>query len=257
MHLKDLGNLENVSKIISNVFDNFGKITRGNFDSVVAELASGLNDCSLESIKLATTQMELTKVQAKAIFTTKGLKDEELEQAISTATLSASQKGATATTGGLSTAFKGLAASLGISTAALGALIAGFAVLTLGTVALKANKQHLEELHQETVRAASDFQTASNSIDSYISRYQDLHTALLQAKGNEEETYNIKKQLLDLQTELNDQFGDEYGKVNLVTDAYRDQTEVLKEYNKEAARELLNSTDPKGISLIHYGIWKM
>lgn len=98
--------------------------------------------------------------------------------------------------------------------------------------------------------AASSYKEKSAAIDSYTSRYQDLHTALLQAKGNEEETYNIKKQLLDLQTELNDQFGDEYGKVNLVTDAYRDQTEVLKAYNKEAARELLNSTDPKGIERI-------
>ena len=65
----------------------------------------------------------------------------------------------------------------------------------------------------------------------------------MQARDNEEETYNIKKQLLGLQIELNEQFGEEYGKVNLLSDAYRDQTDAIRALNKEAAQRYLNENE--------------
>ncbi len=100
--------------------------------------------------------------------------------------------------------------------------------------------QREEELRQATKEAAEAYKDSASSIDDYASKYQELHKALVTAKGNEEETYNIKKQLLELQTELNDKFGEEYGKINLVTDAYKDQTEAIKALNKEAAQTFLN-----------------
>ncbi|MCI8551350.1 MAG: phage tail tape measure protein, partial [Lachnospiraceae bacterium] len=97
-----------------------------------------------------------------------------------------------------------------------------------------------EKLRQETAEAADAYKESSASVEAYVSRYQELQQALSDAEGNETETYNIKKQLLDLQTELNDQFGDEYGKINLVTEAYEDQTKAIRAYNKEAAGKFLN-----------------
>lgn len=106
--------------------------------------------------------------------------------------------------------------------------------------------QREEELRQATQEAANAYKESASSIEDYTKRYQELRQALIEAKGNEEETYNIKQQLLDLQTELNDKFGEEYGKLNLVTDAYKDQTEAIKAYNKEAAQTFLNE-NRKGI----------
>lgn len=103
-----------------------------------------------------------------------------------------------------------------------------------------------EEIRQSAESAAKAYSDSSDSISDYISRYQELHKALLKAKGNEEETYNVKRQLLDLQTELNDKYGEEYGAINLVTDAYKDQTEAIKALNKEAAQTYLNENQ-KGI----------
>ncbi|MDE6406517.1 MAG: hypothetical protein K2M20_12810 [Lachnospiraceae bacterium] len=154
--------------------------------------------------------------------------------------LSASEAAATGTTAGLSTAFQGLAASLSISTAALGALIAGVAAVSVAAVAYRQYKQHLEEIRQETAQAADVYKDSSSSIEEYTSKYQALHSALLAAKGDEEKTCQIKKQLLELQTELNDKFGDAYGSINLVTDAYKDQTDAIRAYNKEAAQTFLN-----------------
>ncbi|MDE6846136.1 MAG: phage tail tape measure protein [Lachnospiraceae bacterium] len=106
--------------------------------------------------------------------------------------------------------------------------------------------QREENLRQATEEAANAYKESTSSIDDYASKYQELHKALIAAKGNEEETYNIKKQLLELQTELNDKFGEEYGKINLVTDAYKDQTEAIKALNKETAQTFLNE-NKKGI----------
>ena len=93
----------------------------------------------------------------------------------------------------------------------------------------------------QTAREAADtYKENTSAVGDYVSRYNELREALLAAKGNEEETYNIKKQLLELQTDLNDKFGDEYGKINLLTEAYKNQTEVIKELNKESANRFLN-----------------
>lgn len=67
---------------------------------------------STEVLKLASSQVTLSTAQATAIFKAKGLTGAELEQAVATATLSASQKKTTASTGTLGTAFKGLGAKI-------------------------------------------------------------------------------------------------------------------------------------------------
>lgn len=99
---------------------------------------------------------------------------------------------------------------------------------------------------QATNDATNAYKEATSSIDNYASRYTELREALLAARGNEEETYKIKKQLLELQTELNDKYGEEYGHLNLVTNAYKDQTDAILSLNKELARSYLNENE-KGI----------
>lgn len=106
----------------------------------------------------------------------------------------------------------------------------------------------IEETRQATEDAANAYKESASSIEDYAKRYNELQEALRKARGNEEETYNIKKQLFDLQTEINDKFGEEYGAVNLVADAYRNQTNAIMAYNKEAAQTFLNDNH-EGITL--------
>ncbi len=129
---------------------------------------------------------------------------------------------------------------MGITTAALGVITGGLAVLGIGVLAYKKYQQVQEEIHQSTVEATQAFQESSNAIKDYTSRYKELRQALLDAKGDEEETYNVKKQLLALQDEINEKFGDEYGRINLVTDAYRNQTSAIEEYNKKISQAYQN-----------------
>lgn len=251
MQLKNLGNSINAINDIQNIISSSKGMNAGN--NIIHALQDATKGYSTEVLKLAIAQTTLDKTQIKAILSAKGLKGKiletttaELAQTTATNTLSASEEKATGTTGGLSTAFKGLASSLGISTAALGTLVAGIAAVGVAAIAISKYKQYLEEIRQATEEAANAYKESSSSIDDYVSKYTELREALIKAKGNEEETYNIKKQLLELQTELNDKFGDEYGQLNLVTDAYKDQTDALKAYNQEVAKTYLNENQ-KGI----------
>ncbi|MCI8416421.1 MAG: hypothetical protein HFI33_02765 [Lachnospiraceae bacterium] len=232
MHLKDLGNLSNAIKIIEKSKNNFEIVS-----DAVANLSKNSTIAALSTTNLSNTQI-------KAILSSKELSNAEIETALNAIVLSASQKKASATTGGLSTAFKGLISSINPVKATLIGIIA---VLVGSYMAFNKYKQHLEEIRQATEEAANTYKEHTASIDDYVSKYQELQKALVDAKGNEEETYNIKKQLLDLQIELNNKFGEEYGKINLVTNAYRDQTNVIRELNKEAAKEYLRE-NRKGIS---------
>jgi len=148
--------------------------------------------------------------------------------------LSASQTTAIASTNGLTAASKGLWVTLKSHPY----MLVTTAVMA-GVMAYRKYQQAQEDSRQAAEDAANTSKEASDTIEGYTRKYEELRVALLAAKGNEEETYNVKKQLLDLQTELNEKYGDEYGHLNLVIDAYKDQTEAIRAYRKEAAKENL------------------
>lgn len=150
---------------------------------------------------------------------------------VQTQRVTAAQTASTIASRAHSVALKAVSIALNI-----GLMIAINAVIS-GLMKL-ARKQ--EELRQSAQESANTYKETASSIKDYATRYKELQEALTAAKGNEEETYNVKKQLLDLQTELNEKFGDEYGKLNLVTDAYKDQTAAIQALNKEAANTFLN-----------------
>lgn len=89
--------------------------------------------------------------------------------------------------------------------------------------------------------ANSTYNQESDSLNDLTEKYEDLREQLISAKGDEEKTYDIKSQLLELQEQLNEIYGDECGKVNLVTDAYKDQTAELKKNAKQKADNYLNT----------------
>ena len=113
-------------------------------------------------------------------------------------------------------------------------------VLTAGMAIWQKYKQSIEEAVSSASEASDTYKNQSQTIEEMVSKYQNLQKQLLDAKGDEKKTASVKEQLLELQQQLNEQFGDEYGKLNLVTDAYKDQTNAIKAYNKEAANTLLN-----------------
>lgn len=196
------------------------------------DLTGGLSNSQLRLV-LSTTN--LTDAQKISVLMNRNMTQAEAEQTLQAWNLATAQQGAANASITLGGALRGLWSSL-----IANPLILVTAGVTAGVMAWNKYKQTIEEARQKAEEAANTYKESASSIDDYISKYKELQTALIGAKGNEEETYNIKKQLLDLQTELNDKFGEEYGKINLVTEAYKDQTEAIEEFNKKTAEKFLN-----------------
>lgn len=214
-------------------------ISTAEFDKLLL-LSDGL---SKKQMKLVLSTNSLTVAQKKQLLIASGLSEEESIATLQAWKMSAANNGLTASTTSASNAFKGLWLTLKANP-----LILVMSAVTIGVSAWQKYKQSIEEVNQATSDAASTYKSQSSSIEEYIFKYQDLRKQLIEAKGNEEATQSVKEQLLDLQKQLNNEFGTEYGKLNLVTNAYKDQTEAIKAYNKEAANDYLNK-NRKGIKI--------
>jgi len=140
-------------------------------------------------------------------------------------------------------AFKGL---LGSITSTHWAIAGLTAAVLVGIAVYKAHQKSLEDAKNTAKETAEALNTNVSSMESYIETYNKLHTALVNAAGDESEVYSIKQQLLTLQNSINESFGDEYEKVNLVTGAYQDQIRVLENYQNVATSKWYNE-NTKGI----------
>ena len=220
----------------------------------LSEVGRLLESFNISSTKVGEVFNSLTEAQQKLVLSGNLLTEQQKRIIVGNTNLSMSEAGVITTTEGvvlseekatvstfsLSSAFKGLAASLGITTTALGVITGALAVVAVGAIAYKKWAEYQEELRQSAVDASNTLTEQTKSVESYVERYKELQTALKNAKGDEQAVYSIKQDLLTLQNELNDTFGEEYGKLNLVTDAYKDQTEAIKQYSKELAQSYLN-----------------
>ena len=232
MQLKDLGNLSNVLKSLNG---------SNNISEYFNSLNLSMQQCLLTSGKL--TEAQLVSINQNTAWKTgfdganislTGLTQKEIETAISTTALSSSQTVATATTTGFSTALKGLWATM-----LANPLILVATAVTAGITAWNIYQQSVEKTRQATADATSTFNDTTTSINDYADKYKKLHDELTDANTSEERQHEIKSDLLSLQQELNDKYGEEYGRLNLVTDAYKDQTEAILSMNRASAKNYL------------------
>ncbi len=193
------------------------------------------NGLSSSQLKLIVSSKALSLQQKELLLVNSGLSREEAKLQLQLYGLSTAQTGLITSTVSLKSAMSALKSTMLANT-----FIIVAASISAATIAWNSYKQKLEEMRQATQDATNTYKDSASSIEDYVSKYQDLRQALIAAKGDEQETYNIKQQLLELQIELNNTFGEEYGRLNLLTSAYEDQTEAIKAYNAELAKSYLN-----------------
>lgn len=235
---------ENLSKVGDGIsaLQNVGKIHDIIQDySKIDEIINIVDGLSESNVQLLLNYDKIDDVTKGIIISTSKYTD-------SLVLSSAAEKAANTSTFSLSSAYQGLAAKIGISTTALGLWTAAIAAIGIAYVAISSYNQHQEELAQAARESAEAYSSASASIDEYTQKYKALHEELTSANTTEERQYEIKKELLALQTELNDKYGDEYGRVNLVTGAYKEQTDALMGLNKALANDYLNNTPGLGMA---------
>ena len=197
-------------------------------------LEKSFKDLSATQILAKTSTMGLTEAHKIELIQLYATDKANYSNITSTTALSTTQKAATTSTTGFTTALKGLWATMMANP-----LIAiGMAVTAIST-AWNVYYQSIEKTRQATADAASTFGDMTTSINDYADKYKKLHDELTNANTTEERQHEIKNNLLSLQQELNDKYGEEYGRLNLVTDAYKDQTEAILSMNRASAKNYL------------------
>ncbi len=251
--MKTLGNAIQMVKALPRNTDDRKK--------VLDEIGHSTTSLADENLKLLLSQQKLSKQDRLKILQAHDLNKKQIQAKLEQLGLTQATNANTAantanasSVNAMSGTFAGLKASIYGAWTAMSALqkasIVFAAASTIWSVVSSAVSKHsqAEERAVQTARESADsYKESSSSIADYAKQYTQLHQALLAAKGDEEATYQVKQQLLALQTEINAKYGDEYEKLNLVTGAYKDQADAIRLLNKEEANRFLNENEA-GIS---------
>lgn len=144
---------------------------------------------------------------------------------------------------GLKTAFSGLAATIGISTTALGVLTGALAAVAIGFGVYRAQQQHLQEQIEQTKEDANTLSKKNKSLEENIQKVQELKDSLASGNLTEQEAYNTKSQLLDIQSQLSDSYGEQADGIDLVNGKLDEQIEKMHQLEQQEAKDWLNDSD--------------
>lgn len=144
----------------------------------------------------------------------------------------------TAATGvtGLGAALKGLWASNPFLVIAMGA--------TVAITAITGIKNALDGYKQEQISAAreagSAWQEQNSSMDDQITKIRELREALNNGNLTEQEAYDKKSQLLNIQSQLIEQYGQSAQGIDLVNGSIETQIALLDKLSRADAQAFLN-----------------
>lgn len=203
--------------------------------SQLLELTQGL---SKSQTALVLSSTELSTAQRTAILVNRGMSASEAEAELATMGLSAAEGTATATTMSLGSAMKGLFATL-----AANPIFLLTTAVTVGIAAWQGYNQSVQESIQHTKDSIAEIEERNKSIDDNISKAQELRDSLDSGTLTEQEAYNTKSQLLDIQSQLSDSYGEQADGIDLVNGKLDEQIEKMQQLKVENAKSWLNDSD--------------
>lgn len=138
---------------------------------------------------------------------------------------------------GLSNYFKGLLATF------TNPIFLLTTAVTVGVAAWQGYNQSVQESIQHTKDSIAEIEERNKSIDDNISKAQELRDSLDSGTLTEQEAYNAKSQLLDIQSQLSDSYGEQADGIDLVNGKLDEQIEKMQQLKVENAKSWLNASD--------------
>lgn len=124
------------------------------------------------------------------------------------------------------------------------------ALVTAGITAAvgvwNAYRASVDEAVNSAKQAGDTWEQSSTSIQDNISQITELRTALDSGKLTEQEAYDAKSQLLDIQNQLSESYGSQVEGIDLVNGSLDEQIAKLKELNTAQSERFLHE-NVKGI----------
>ena len=98
-----------------------------------------------------------------------------------------------------------------------------------------------DRLAESAAQMGSEFASNKSDISDYKTKIEELYQTINDDTSSYEDTYNARQELLKIQDEMIDKFGDEADAVKLVTDAINGQTDSLDTLTQDKWQETVNA----------------
>ena len=113
-------------------------------------------------------------------------------------------------------------------------------VVGLATAAWSSYNQAIEESIQKAKDVTSAWDESNTSLNEQISKYKELKSQLDSGTLTPDEEYSTRQQILDIQTQITNQYGEQAEGVNLVNGSLEQQLALLQQIAAENALTELN-----------------
>lgn len=140
---------------------------------------------------------------------------------------------------GISGGLKGAWSSLSLF-GKIGIVAAGISIVV---GAVQKYKAHMEELRQAAEENSNAFSDSTKVIDDYSTRISELRGKLADGSLSETEAYQAKKELYDIQTQLNAAYGESASGLDLVNGKLDEQIKKLGDLAVLDAQRYLNENN--------------
>jgi len=211
-----------------------GNIGTDQMDQLLA-LTDGLSNSQLKAV---ISSQALSTTQRMTILTSQGLSQAEAQVALQTMGLATSQGTAAVATTGLGTALKGLWATLMANPILLVAT-----AVTAGVMAWNSYKRSVEEAVAAAKEAVQSWTDQNASLEEQKAKVRELHDQLNSGTLTDQEAYDAKSQLLDIQNQLIETYGKQAEGINLVSDAYESELAKLNQLTEAEAKRIINENE--------------
>lgn len=233
---KEFSNLSNALKMVK-AAESAGTFNTSNMASLI-NFTKGLSE---SQTKLVLSSTALSDAQRVAVLMGQGMTEAQASAAVASMGLASAEEVATGATVSLSSALSGL-----MSTLLANPLVLIAAGVAAAVSAFSAYKKSIEEAVDKAQEAGNAWEDNNTSLQSNIDKITELRTALDNGTLTEEEAYQAKSDLLEIQDSLTESYGNQAQGIDLVNGSLDQQISKLKELSTEESKRFLNE-NKKGV----------
>ena len=224
--VREFSNLGNAINFVKS-----GTIDTKGFKELL-NLTQGLSESQMQLVLSSTSLSDAQRVQ---LLTNSGVAQAEAEATVAAMGLSTANGAATASTVSFSSALEGLFATMMANP-----IILLTAAVSAGVMVWQSYKQSVEDAVNSASTAGQKFSENTSSLNEQISKVEELRESIASGVLSDEEAYNAKSQLLDIQNQLASTYGESASSIDLVNGKMEEQIALMQQLQVEDAKKTLN-----------------
>ena len=233
--------IKHKSTIFKTKTDDFGRIKAGLNDSIKDAIFNGnffkrqnlLSNSDITAIKAYNAEIDKCTTSQTAFYRTMQNTSKEAQNVVTAA------NGNKVVLDGLTKSSK--AAELGMKALSMaGNMLLMWGISEAITIIYDLATAS-DRLQKSAAQLGSEFANTKSDIDGYKTKIEELYQTINDDTSSYEDTYNARQELLKIQDEMIDKFGDEAKAVDLVTDAINGQTNALDTLTQNEWVETVNA----------------